>query len=153
MKKRFIVSFLMSLMTVSLVSCGKTEPEDEDMPKKEDKDISIIYTTDVHCGVDKNLGYAKVENYKKNLEKTNYVALVDAGDYLQGEFIGAISKGEYIIDVMNEMKYDVVTLGNHEFDYGIDVLKDRLTQYEQLRWINPYPFYERTIKKIIVHPI
>ena len=131
MKKRFIISLLMSLMTVSLVSCGKTDPTDpKDPPKKEDKDISIIYTTDVHCGVDKNLGYAKVENYKKNLEKTNYVALVDAGDYLQGEFIGAISKGEYIIDVMNEMKYDVVTLGNHEFDYGIDVLKDRLTQYQ-----------------------
>ena len=131
MKKRFIASLLMSLMTVSLVSCGKTDPTDpEDPPKKEDKDISIIYTTDVHCGVDKNLGYAKVENYKKNLEKTNYVALVDAGDYLQGEFIGAISKGEYIIEVMNEMKYDVVTLGNHEFDYGIDVLKERLTEYK-----------------------
>lgn len=130
MKKRFIVSLLTTLMSVSLVSCGKIEPEDEDTPKKEDKDISIIYTTDVHCGVDTNLGYAKVENYKKNLEKTNYVALVDAGDYLQGEFIGAISKGEYIVEIMNEMKYDVVTLGNHEFDYGVDVLKDRLTQYQ-----------------------
>ena len=127
MKKRFLTSLLISFMTLSLVSCGKTEPENT--PQKEDKDILIIYTTDVHCGVDDFLGYSKVESYKKNLEQTNYVALVDAGDYLQGEFIGAISKGEYITEIMNEMKYDVVTLGNHEFDYGIDTLKNRLTEF------------------------
>ena len=93
-----------------------------------DKDISIIYTTDVHCGLDLNLGYSALSHYKKTLKKTNYVSLVDAGDYLQGEFVGLISKGEYIIDVMNKVGYDVVTLGNHEFDYGIDVLSSRLKE-------------------------
>lgn len=123
MKKSFVTFLLITLVSTTMVSCGSNEA-------KVDKDISIIYTTDVHCGVDVNLGYSKVESYKKNLENTNYVALVDAGDYLQGEFIGAISKGEYITEIMNEMKYDVVTLGNHEFDYGIDTLKDRINEFK-----------------------
>ena len=120
-------------MSSTLIGCG--EP---DTPKVQDKDISIIYTTDVHCAVESvidkegketNLGYAKVADYKNKLAENNYVALVDAGDFLQGEFIGAISKGEYVMEIMNEMNYDVVTLGNHEFDYGIDVLKSRLTEF------------------------
>ena len=140
MKKSFITMLLITFVSASLFGCGKGPSTDNGSssktPIKEDKDISIIYTTDVHCGVDegdennKRLGYAKVEAYKKNLEETNYVSLVDAGDYLQGEFIGAISKGEYIMEIINEMNYDVITLGNHEFDYGIDVLKSRLTEYK-----------------------
>ena len=140
MKKSFITMLLITFVSASLFGCGKGPSTDNGSsskaPIKEDKDISIIYTTDVHCGVDegdennKRLGYAKVEAYKKNLEETNYVSLVDAGDYLQGEFIGAISKGKYMMDIINEMSYDVITLGNHEFDYGIDVLKSRLTEYK-----------------------
>ena len=146
-------------MSATLIGCG--EP---DTPKVQDKDISIVYTTDVHCGVDTNLGYAKVEAYKKKLAETNYVALVDAGDYLQGEFIGAISKGEYVMEIINEMKYDVITLGNHEFDYGIDELKDRLNEFNgdvvscnfsyignkenKLNMVKPYVIKPYGIKKI-----
>lgn len=92
------------------------------------KDISIIYTTDIHCGISDNLTYSSVVAYKDELSKTNYVSLVDAGDYLQGNYVGAISKGEYIVEVMNKAGYDVVTLGNHEFDYGMDELASRLTE-------------------------
>ena len=93
-----------------------------------DKDITIIYTTDVHCGIVDNLGYSAVAACKEKLSESNYVALVDAGDFLQGDFVGAISQGKYVVDIMNEVGYDVVTLGNHEFDYGIDVLKDRISE-------------------------
>ena len=150
---------MVSFMSATLIGCG--EP---DTPKVQDKDISIVYTTDVHCGVDTNLGYAKVEAYKKKLAETNYVALVDAGDYLQGEFIGAISKGEYVMEIINEMKYDVITLGNHEFDYGIDELKDRLNDFNgdvvscnfsyignkenKLNMVKPYVIKPYGIKKI-----
>lgn len=98
--------------------------------KSEEKDISILYTTDVHCGLKDHLGYSSLVAYKEKLAKTNYVALVDSGDYLQGDFVGAVSSGKYIIDVMNEANYDVVTLGNHEFDYGIDVLKMRMEEFK-----------------------
>ena len=144
MKKSLLTILLVTFVSTSLFSCGRNEQgtdtsntsgasssESKSEPSvKEDKDISIIYTTDVHCGIDNYLGYSTVESYKKNLEETNYVSLVDAGDYLQGEFIGAISKGEYIMEIINEMNYDVITLGNHEFDYGIDALKERLTEFK-----------------------
>lgn len=87
-------------------------------------DIVILYTNDVHCGITNDLGYAGVAAYKKNWEtKTDYVTLVDAGDAIQGDFIGAVSQGEYIVDIMNEIGYDFAVLGNHEFDYGMDQLE------------------------------
>lgn len=84
-------------------------------------DIVILGTSDVHCGIDQNIGYAGLAAYKKAMEdKYNYVALVDAGDAIQGDTIGTLSKGEYIVDIMNEVGYDVAVPGNHEFDYGMD---------------------------------
>ena len=88
-------------------------------------DIVIIHTNDVHCGVQDAIGYDGLMLYKKYLlTKYNNVILVDAGDHIQGGTIGVISNGLAIIDIMNKIGYDVVTLGNHEFDYGIDELKD-----------------------------
>ncbi|ORX43924.1 Metallo-dependent phosphatase [Piromyces finnis] len=67
------------------------------------------------------MGYAGLSYYKKEVEKkTPYVSLVDAGDAIQGAPIGVISRGSYIIDIMNSLPYDLVTLGNHEFDYGMN---------------------------------
>lgn len=88
------------------------------------KDIAIIYTNDVHCAVDENIGYAGLEAYKKELQAQGCeVLLVDCGDAIQGAPIGALSKGENIVNIMNKMAYDVAIPGNHEFDYGIDQLK------------------------------
>ncbi|MEG2440148.1 MAG: bifunctional UDP-sugar hydrolase/5'-nucleotidase [Acetivibrio sp.] len=84
-------------------------------------DIVILYDNDVHCAVD---GYASIAALKKDmLEKTSNVALVSNGDFIQGATMGALSKGETIIDIMNQVGYDVTTLGNHEFDYGIEQLR------------------------------
>jgi 2',3'-cyclic-nucleotide 2'-phosphodiesterase (5'-nucleotidase family) len=84
-------------------------------------DIVILYDNDVHCAVD---GYASIAALKDDMkEKTDYVSLVSDGDFVQGATIGALSKGENIIDIMNQVGYDVVTLGNHEFDYQIPQLK------------------------------
>ncbi len=89
-------------------------------------DIVILYDNDVHCAVD---GYASMAALKKDmLGKTDYVSVVSSGDFAQGATIGALSKGANIIDIMNQVGYDVVTLGNHEFDYQMDQLKF-LTNY------------------------
>jgi len=84
------------------------------------KDLVILYTNDVHCAVDEGIGYAGLAAYKKQLEMDgNHVLLADIGDAVQGAPIGTVSKGSIIIDIMNEIGYDVATLGNHEFDYGM----------------------------------
>lgn len=97
------------------------------VPDRPDHPIVILFENDVHCAVD---GYAKLVTLKELQQlKTPYVATVSSGDFVQGDVIGSITEGESIIDIMNEVKYDVVTLGNHEFDYGVPqlfTLKDSL---------------------------
>lgn len=84
------------------------------------QDIIILYTNDVHCGIEDNLGYAKVAGYKQDLLQQNpNVILVDAGDAIQGAPIGKLTNGEAIINIMNAVSYDFAIPGNHEFDYGM----------------------------------
>ena len=99
-----------------IIKTKRTVPKD---------DIAIIHTNDVHCGVQDSIGYDGLMLYKKYLSTIySNVILVDAGDHIQGGTMGLISNGLDIIDIMNKIGYDVVTLGNHDFDYGIDRLKD-----------------------------
>ena len=86
-------------------------------------DIIILYENDVHCAVE---GYSKLAAMKKELQETyTHVGVVSGGDYIQGSSLGAISQGEYIVNLMNLVGYDALTLGNHEFDY-------RLTRLDEL---------------------
>ena len=86
----------------------------------EDKDILILYTSDVHCGIDRGWGYAGVYAAKQQLASDYNILLVDDGDAFQGEPIGTMTKGESIINIMNTLGYDVAIPGNHDFDYGMD---------------------------------
>ncbi len=98
-------------------------------------DIIILYTNDVHCAVDKDIGYAGLTAYKRQCEKsTPYVALVDCGDALQGDVIGAVSDGEYPAELMERAGYDFAVLGNHEFDYGMEQL-DRLMELSGAQYL------------------
>ncbi len=84
------------------------------------EDIVILYENDVHCAVD---GYAKIAALKNELGETYpHVGVVSVGDYIQGSSLGAISQGEYIVNIMNLVGYDAVILGNHEFDYRLEQL-------------------------------
>ena len=85
-----------------------------------EQEIIVLYTNDVHCGVDENIGYAGLSLYQKQMQQqTPYVTLVDAGDAIQGAPIGTLSEGGYLIDIMNQVGYDFAVPGNHEFDYGM----------------------------------
>lgn len=120
MKKRFFALVLYLMLTLCVMSsCVVTE---QTVNKSED--IVILYTNDVHCAYNENLGYESLVAYKKIVkQKTDNVTLVDCGDAIQGGYIGTVSKGEYIVEIMNEVGYDFAILGNHEFDYGIDQLQ------------------------------
>lgn len=109
--------------------------------------IIILHTNDVHCQIDQkknkdgivtNIGYAGVLAYKKemeNLHGINNVTLVDAGDAIQGGPIGTLSKGEYIVDIMNYIGYDVACPGNHEFDYGMENFLKLSTENSKVNYI------------------
>ncbi len=107
MKKFFALVMLLAVM------CAPS------WAKAPDKDIIILYTNDVHCGVDQYLGYAGFVFCANEARKQSpYVTLVDAGDWAQGETIGAISQGRYIVEIMNAIGYQIAVPGNHDFDYG-----------------------------------
>ena len=77
-------------------------------------DIVILYENDVHCAVE---GYAKLAAMKQELLETHtHVGVVSVGDFVQGGTLGAVSKGEYIVNLMNKVGYDAIALSNHEFD-------------------------------------
>ena len=86
-----------------------------------DRDIIILHTNDIHCGVKDNLGMAKLAWLKSSLQGENYsVVLIDAGDAIQGAPIGRLSNGLAMIKIMNKVGYDFCIPGNHEFDYGME---------------------------------
>ena len=84
-------------------------------------DIVILYTSDVHCGIDQGFGYAGLQQICDSLRaRGDTVLLVDDGDAVQGEPVGTMTRGEAIISLMNALEYDVAIPGNHEFDYGME---------------------------------
>ena len=86
----------------------------------------ILHTNDVHGAVN---GYACIAQLKADYEaKGAEVILVDAGDYSQGKTYVSVTKGADAVTMMNAAGYDVVTLGNHEFDYGYAQLKENMSK-------------------------
>lgn len=86
----------------------------------------ILHTNDVHGAVE---GYAYITALKADYEaKGAEVILVDAGDFSQGTTYVSSTKGADAVTMMNAAGYDVVTLGNHEFDYGYAQLKENMSK-------------------------
>ena len=102
-----------------LLGCCASFAEEAAAPALE-KNLVVLFTSDVHCGIDQGWGYAGLYAVKESLSADNYVLLVDDGDAIQGEPIGTMTTGEGIIDIMNAVGYDIAIPGNHEFDYGMD---------------------------------
>ncbi len=128
MLKRFLILSLALMMALS----GLALAEEADAAAS--NGVVILYTNDVHCAIDTNIGYAGVAAYEKAYEDAGYdVLLVDCGDAVQGAAVGTLSTGEYIVDIMNEVGYDVATIGNHEFDYGMD-------RFNELVEMAEYPY-------------
>jgi len=86
----------------------------------------ILHTNDVHGALE---GYAYMPALKARFKAAGAdVILVDAGDFSQGSVYVSLMKGASAVTLMNEVDYDIITLGNHEFDYGYAQLKKNLDQ-------------------------
>lgn len=89
-----------------------------------DSEIVILYTNDAHAYMANHVGEGKEDalTYSKiaTLKEREDAILVDAGDHIQGTAYGGMDKGQTIVRLMNQVGYDLATLGNHEFDYGMD---------------------------------
>lgn len=113
--KYFFKGFLF-VLTLLFVACNEDNIKNT-TPDLPTKPIVILYENDVHCAVD---GYPVLVAVRKECQSaTDYVSTVSCGDFASGGLVGAISKGEEIVRIMNYVGYDAIALGNHEFDYGV----------------------------------
>jgi 5'-nucleotidase/UDP-sugar diphosphatase len=93
--------------------------------------FTILHTNDFHGQLEpsgSNPGMARVANTVNNVRASvgdANVLLVDSGDEMQGSLLSNLWQGEPTIAVYNAMGYDAATFGNHEFDWGQDVLTTR----------------------------
>lgn len=99
----------------------------------ETKTITILHTNDSHArvmeGTYDGMGFAKLSTLVKQFEAENSnTLLLDAGDTFHGTNFATLVEGESIAQVMNEVGYDGMTAGNHDFNYGYE----RLLELEQM---------------------
>ena len=95
---------------------------------EETGEIVIVHTNDVHCAY---LAYDKVAALAKDAD-----LLIDAGDAVQGDVIGTLSEGGYIVEIMNTLGYDLAVPGNHEFDYGMERFLELAWEHADFPWIS-----------------
>lgn len=152
MKNKFSVSLVSLCLCVSVISISADA-----------KDITVYYTNDLHAHVTPEIipyisttrpvgGFAAISKIVKDAKKKEQdVFFFDAGDYFTGPYISTLTKGEAIVDILNTMPYDAVSVGNHEFDHGY---KNLTTQLKRLRFpvLLDNVFYSGTNTPLIDKP-
>ena len=133
--KKLSITAAMLLFCMGVASCGQASQTNQvGNPGAEGTKFVILHTNDMHGymqAADGCLGIGAVAQLKKDYEEQGYdVLLMDAGDYLQGNYFANFTQGESVVEVMNAAGYDVAALGNHEFDYGSDVLEQRISEMD-----------------------
>ena len=123
------ITYLVALIVLTIIfSC---QPSGNQQNQKEK--LTIFFVNDVHGRLN---DFAKVKHIVDQAKKETSVLLVSAGDMFSGNPIvdQYDPKGYPIIDIMNQVGFDISVLGNHEFDYGIKVLQDRMQQAD-FEWV------------------
>lgn len=134
MAKNFLFHYsIISLIIIFLFSCAKIP---------EYRTAVFFYTNDIHGQVNPLKssklnkdnpplvgGSAALSYYLNKEEKLLNDSgipyfIFDSGDFFQGSAESIFTNGKIMTAVMNYLKYDASTLGNHEFDYGYDALKE-----------------------------
>ncbi len=161
-RRDFIRKTLMSgaALSVPYVSFGK--------PKDKETKLTILHTNDVHSHIDPLTHFkgfstpvggasARASIIKKIREEEEFVLLFDAGDIFQGTPYFNLYKGDLEIELMNQMGYDAVTIGNHDFDAGLENLSKQIdrssfpflnanysfSQYGLKERVKPYQVFEK----------
>ena len=123
--------------------------------KNNDTKLTILHTNDMHShihpftsGRNKGLGgmAQRAALIKQIRKQEEHVLLLDAGDVFQGTPYFNVYGGELEFKLMSEMKYDAVTLGNHDFDNGLEGLKEQLPHANFPFLIANYDFSDTIFK-------
>jgi 5'-nucleotidase len=125
------------------------------LAKSKDVKLTILHTNDMHShihpftsGRNKGLGgmAQRAALIKQIREQEEHILLLDAGDVFQGTPYFNFYGGELEFKLMSEMKYDAATLGNHDFDNGLDGLQKQLPHANFPFLIANYDFSDTILK-------
>lgn len=117
----FVLIGIITLSTINPVAVAYTEEVDLEY-------LDIYYLNDFHGAItpgENNIGLAYISNLiitEKEANPENVVVLA-GGDILQGSALSNYYFGESTINMLNEMYFDAFTVGNHEFDWGLDIIQ------------------------------
>lgn len=116
-----IAFFLFTFGTPGFASSGQTAK------------LTIIHTNDIHAQID---DFAKLASYNKSEEEASDLFLyVDGGDIFSGNPVVDLNEGEPIVDLLDDVGLDVIGIGNHEFDYGVEALNKRM-ENSSFEWLS-----------------
>lgn len=158
MRYPFKLTFMRSLFLILLFSLGIS------FLKAQPKNFTLLYTNDLHSHLEPHKvnwvsnsrlvgGFANIATLVKKEKASNpHTLYVDAGDFFTGPYISTLTKGEAVIDVLNQMPLDIACVGNHEFDHGWENMQAQfkkatfpivnsnifVKQTGALVWNNPY---------------
>jgi 5'-nucleotidase / UDP-sugar diphosphatase len=137
MLKKFLLYKILIITVILFAGCSSSSN-----PKTEQEEITVVffYTNDVHGqvlpytahrmeGQPKIGGVQALEYYLKQetekLEEQNIPYFIfDAGDFFQGTPESNLTKGKIMVEALNHLNYDLISLGNHEFDWGFEILQN-----------------------------
>ena len=124
--KKYILSFFTVIILVLFTACSKNTPTNASKSNEVKKaaltkNLTLLVTSDIHAGVEDNWTLAGVYEKRKEYEaKGDYTLLIDDGDLLQGNLLSSTTKGVALMEIANVAGFDIMTFGNHEFDYGME---------------------------------
>lgn len=124
------------------------------------KNLVILHTNDTHSRIEplpetdrtspgKSGVVRRAELIDQIRKENKNVLLFDAGDFLQGTPYFNLFKGEVEVKAMNLMGYDAATLGNHEFDYGLEILEKVVREANFPIVSSNYDFSQTALKNLI----
>ena len=157
-RRRFVKTFGSAI----LASSGLLLPIQALANKDDLVKLTILHTNDVHSRIDpfpmdggrfQGLGGAakRAKLIQKIRKEEKQVLLLDSGDIFQGTPYFNFFGGELEFKLMSEMKYDAATIGNHDFDGGIDILKKQL-KHANFQFVNSNYDFKNTVLKEDVKP-
>lgn len=123
------IQTILLLLLLIFYGCNKNETP----PKNQPQNITIFFVNDTHGQID---NFSKVKYIVDQEKEINDVLVISTGDMFSGNPVvdNYSQKGYPMIHLMNQVGFDIMTLGNHEFDYGPEMLKERINQ-SNFPWI------------------
>jgi len=138
-KKRVLIVTMVFVLMFSLLGTALAQ----------EMDFTVLFTNDTHGRVEEGgyagMGFPKLATLVKDYRSKGDVLLLDSGDTFHGQTIVNLNEGEAIVNIMNEMGYDAMTLGNHDFNFG----QERIKELDEM---SDFPLLAANLDPLLVEP-